>query len=128
MRITIEKITNKAGDKQTIRLVYNYGSQKGVDGKVIHHRKRKHLNQYLYIKPKTKAEEQHNKETLGLVEQIKQKQLSDYTKGQFGLIDIPMLFPETVTPNLIKLTLSIDIDQLTKELAKQGYQLVKANP
>jgi hypothetical protein len=38
------------------------------------------------------------------------KQLSDYTKGQFGLIDIPMLFPETVAPDLIKLALSIDID------------------
>jgi len=67
---------------------------------------------------------------LQLVEQIKEKQLTDYTKGQFGLIDIPtpMLFPERVEPNLIKLALTIDLDHLTKELAKQGYQLVTANP
>jgi dephospho-CoA kinase len=128
MRITIEKYLNKVGDKQTIRFVYWYGSKTDENGKTKHDRKRKHLNQYLYAKPETKAEEQHNKETLKLVEQIKDKQLSDYTKSQFGLIDIPMLFPETVAPDLIKLTLSIDIDQLTKELAKQGYQLVKANP
>jgi hypothetical protein len=71
MKISIEKITNKAGDKQNIRLIYNYGSHADENGKTKHNRKRKHLNQYLYTNPKTKVEEQHNKETLQLVEQIK---------------------------------------------------------
>ncbi|MEI7993409.1 MAG: hypothetical protein WCH01_00765 [Methylococcaceae bacterium] len=61
MKIIIEKRTNKAGDKQNIRLVYYFGSRKGEDGKVIQDRKRKHLSQYLYTPPKTKAEELHNK-------------------------------------------------------------------
>ena len=102
MKITIERITNKAGDKQAIRFVYYYGSQRNGNGKLIHERKRKHLDQYLYTNPQTEFEQQHNKETLLLVEQIKSKQLADYTKGQFGLIDIPVMFPETVKPNLIK--------------------------
>ena len=33
MKITIEKRTNKAGDKQTIRLVYWYGSHTDENGK-----------------------------------------------------------------------------------------------
>jgi len=127
MRITIEKCTNKAGDKQTIRLVYYYGSRKDEAGKLKHDRKSKRLDQYLYTNPKTEFEEQHNKETLQLVEQIKSKQLADYAKGQFGLIDIPVIFPETVKPNLLRLSLTVDLDQLIKELAKRGYQLVEAN-
>lgn len=127
MRITIEKCTNKAGDKQTIRLVYYFGSRRNEAGKLIHNRKHKHLDQFLYTNPKTEFEQQHNKETLLLVEQIKSKQLADYTKGQFGLIDIPVLFPETVKPNLLKVNLTVDLDQLIKELAKRGYQLVETS-
>ena len=36
MKVTIEKITNKAGDKQTIRLVYWYGSKTDENGKTKH--------------------------------------------------------------------------------------------
>ncbi len=82
----------------------------------------------LYATPNTDIEEQHNKETLLLVEQIKEKQLADYAKGHYRLIDTPMTFHESVKPNLIKLNLTIDLDQLIKELAKHGYQVVKANP
>jgi hypothetical protein len=56
MKITIEKRPNKAGDKQSIRLVYYYGSRKGVDGKVIQDRKREQLDLYLFTNPKTKPE------------------------------------------------------------------------
>jgi hypothetical protein len=127
MKITIEKITNKAGDKQSIRLVYYYGSHTNEAGKLVHDRKSKYLNQYLYTNPKTKLEKQHNKETLQLVEQIKSKQLAEYTKGQYGFTDIPIVFPETVKPNLLKVTLTLDLDQLIKELAIHGYQLVETN-
>ena len=124
MKITIEKRPNKAGDKQTIRLVYYYGSRKDETGKLIQDRKREQLDQYLYTNPKTKQEKQHNKETLQLVEAIKSKQLADYAKGQFGLIDIPVMFHETVKPNLLRLNLTVDLDQLIKELSKHGYKLV----
>jgi hypothetical protein len=127
MKIIIERITNKAGDKQAIRLVYYYGSRRNEAGKLIQDRKRKHLDQYLYANPKTEFEEQHNKETLQLVEAIKSKQLADYAKGQFGLIDIPAMFPETIKPNLLKVNITVDLDQLIKELAKHGYQFVEAN-
>ena len=127
MKITIEKRINKTGDKQIIRLVYYYGSYADENGKTKHNRKSKHLDQFLYTNPKTEFEQQHNKETLQLVEQIKSKQLADYAKGQFGLIDIPVMFPETVKPNLLKVTLTLDPDQLIKELAKHGYQLFETN-
>lgn len=128
MKITIEKRINRAGDKQIIRLVYYYGSHTDENGKTKHDRKIKHLDQYLYTNPKTEFEEQHNKETLQLVEQIKSKQLDEYTKGQYGFTDIPVTFPETVKPNLLKVTLTLDLDQLIKELSKHGYQLVETNP
>jgi hypothetical protein len=127
MKITIEKRINKAGDKQNIRLVYYYGSRRNEEGKIKHDRKFKHLDQFLYSNPKTEFEQQHNKETLELVEQIKSKQLADYAKGQFGLIDIPVMFPETVKPNVLKVNLTVDLDQLIKELAKHGYQLVETS-
>jgi|GEM_PF-2169606 len=126
MRITIEKITRKAGDKQSIRLVYNFGSRTDENGKIKHNRKRKHLDQYLHTNPKTKAEKQHNIETMQLVEQIKTKQLAEYTKGQFKLIPAPIVFHETPQPKIVKLTLNLDIDQLAKELSKHGYRIVEA--
>ncbi len=126
MKINIEKVTNKAGDKQNISLVYYYGSQTDENGKTKHIRKRKATGLYLYSALTTELEKRHNDETLQLVEQIKAKQLNEYTKGQHGFTEIPVIFPETVKTNLIKVNLTIDLDQLIKELAKQGYQLVKA--
>lgn len=84
MKITIEKITNKAGDKQTIRLVYWYGSKIDENGKTKHDRKREQLDLYLYSNPATKLEKQHNKETLQLVDQIKSKRISEAASGQHG--------------------------------------------
>jgi len=54
MKITIEKRTNKEGDKQNIRLVYWYGSSTDVNGKTKHNQKLEQLDQYLYTNPKTK--------------------------------------------------------------------------
>ena len=84
MKITIEKITNKAGDKQTIRLVYWYGSKIDENGKTKHDRKREQLDLYLYPNPATKLEKQHNKETLQLVDQIKSKRIAEAASGQHG--------------------------------------------
>jgi len=126
MRINIEKRTTKAGDKQGIRLVYYFGSKINDAGKLVHNRKSKYLDLYLFNNPKTKAEEQHNTETMQLVEQIKAKQLAEYAKGQFKLIPAPIVFHETAQPKTVKLTLNFDIDQLSKELAKHGYQVIEA--
>lgn len=87
MKITIEKRTNKEGDKQTLRLVYWYGSHTDSAGKTKHNRKREQLDQYLYANPKTKPEKQHNKETLQLVEAIKAKRLVEAASGQHGFTD-----------------------------------------
>ena len=87
MKITIEKRINKAGDKQTIRLVYWYGSRTDENGKVKHDRKLEQLDQYLYTNPKTKPEKQHNKETLQLVEAIKSKRIAEAASGQHGFTD-----------------------------------------
>lgn len=84
MKITVEKITNKAGDKQTIRLVYWYGSHVDEKGKLKHDRKREQLDQYLFTLPSSKAEKQHNKETLQLIESIKAKRLTEFTTAQHG--------------------------------------------
>jgi integrase len=87
MKITVEKITNKVGDKQTVRLVYWYGSRTNTEGKVVHDRKREQLSQYLYTRPITKPEKQHNKETLQLIEQIKSKRIAEAASGQHGFTD-----------------------------------------
>ncbi|MEI6068613.1 MAG: hypothetical protein WCP96_14820 [Methylococcaceae bacterium] len=87
MKVTIEKRTNKEGDKQSIRLIYWYGSHTDENGKTKHDRKREQLDQYLYTKPSTKMEKQHNKETLQLVEQIKSKRIAEAASGQHGFTD-----------------------------------------
>jgi integrase len=87
MKITIEKSTNKAGDKQSIRLVYWYGSSTNASGKLVHDRKREQLDLYLYAEPKTKVEKQHNKETMQLVESIKAKRIAEAASGQHGFTD-----------------------------------------
>lgn len=87
MKITIEKRTNKEGDKQSVRLVYWYGSHTNSDGKLIHNRKREQLDQYLYANPKTKIEKQHNKEMLQLIESIRAKRMVEAASGQHGFTD-----------------------------------------
>ena len=84
MKITIEKRANKAGDKQSIRLVYWYNSRRNDAGKVEHDRRNEPLNLYLHTTPSTKFEKQHNKETLQLVEQIKSKRIAEAATGQHG--------------------------------------------
>lgn len=84
MKITIEKRTNKDGDKQSVRLIYWYGSKIDENGKTKHDRKREQLDLFLHPNPTTKLEKQHNKETLQLVEQIKSKRIAEAATGQHG--------------------------------------------
>ena len=84
MKITTEKRLNAKGDKQAIRLVYWYGSYVDADGKIKHDRKLEQLDLYLFPKPASKFEKQHNKETLQLVEQIKSKRITEEATGQHG--------------------------------------------
>jgi integrase len=84
MKITIEKRTNKEGDKQSVRLIYWYGSKIDENGKTKHDRKREQLDLFLHPNPTTKLEKQHNKETLQLVEQIKSKRIAEAATGQHG--------------------------------------------
>lgn len=81
MKITIEKRTNKAGDKQTIRLVSWLGSSTDDTGKVKHDRKREQLDQFLYSNP------QNKKETMQLVEQIRAKRITEDATGKHGFAD-----------------------------------------
>ncbi len=87
MKVTIEKITNKAGDKQTVRLVYWYGSRTDENGKIKHDRRREQLDLFLHVYPASKPEKQHNKETLQLAEQIKAKRIAEAASGQHGFTD-----------------------------------------
>ena len=127
MKITIERHKGSKG-KDTLRLVYYYGSSTNPDsGKETQDKKREALDLFLFTTPNTKAEKQHNKETLLLAESIKAKRIVDYAKGRFGLIEIPVTFPETAKPNLLKVNLTVNLDQLIKELAKHGYQVINTN-
>jgi integrase len=87
VKITIEKRINKDGDKQSIRLVYWYGSRTDENGKTTHDRNREQLDLFLHAHPTTKPEKQHNKETLQLVEQIKAKRIAEAASGQHGFTD-----------------------------------------
>lgn len=87
MKITLEKRANKEGNKQSLRLVYYYGSFTDEHGKLKHNRKREQLDLYLYANPQSKPEKQHNKETLQLVEAIKAKRIAEAASGQHGFTD-----------------------------------------
>ena len=91
MKITVEKRLNKAGDKQSIRLVYWYGSYTNTDGKLKHNRKIEQLDVFLYATPKTSVEKQHNKEITNLVENIRAKRITEAATGQHGFTDLAKL-------------------------------------
>ncbi len=65
MKISIEK-RKAAGGKLSVRLAYYYGYTKSAEGKITHQRKFEKLDLFLYEKPKTPIEKQHNKDTLKL--------------------------------------------------------------
>ena len=86
MKITIEKRKAKGG-KENLRLVFYYGYTKGNDGKITHHRKRETLDLFLYEKPRTAIEKQHNKDTQKLAEAIRAKRTVEAESGKHGFRD-----------------------------------------
>jgi len=86
MKVSIEKRAI-AGNKQSLRLVYYYGSTTDANGKVVHQRKRETLDLFLYIKPKTPLEKQHNKEAEQLAEAIRAKRVVEAQSGKHGFND-----------------------------------------
>lgn len=84
MKVTVEKRVNKAGDKQSVRLVYWHGSRVDANGKIKHNRTLEPLDQFLYVDPKNKLEKQHNKEALQLIEAIRAKRISEFAASTHG--------------------------------------------
>jgi len=81
VKIIIEK-RKSTGGKLTLRLVYYYGHKVDGSGKVKHIRDREKLDLFLYEKPRTSTERQHNKEVQQLAEAIKAKRLVEHQSGK----------------------------------------------
>ena len=86
MKISIEK-RKAANSKLSIRLSYYYGYFKNDEGKITHQRKYEKLDLFLYEKPKTPIEKQHNKDTLKLAETIHAKRVLEAESGKHGFQD-----------------------------------------
>lgn len=86
MKISIERRPPNKQGKQSLRLVYQFGSSIDPEtGKRIHQRRREHLDLYLFQKPKTPDQRQHNKNVLKLTEAIKAKELLRVQSENRGL-------------------------------------------
>ncbi|MGZ8191619.1 MAG: hypothetical protein ACXWTS_10385 [Methylococcaceae bacterium] len=86
MKITIEQRAMRGG-KKSLRLVYYYGYTKDETGKIKHQRKIENLDLFIYEKPRTPEEKQHNKEALRLAEAIKSKRIVEAQSGKHGFSD-----------------------------------------
>ncbi|MBE3670455.1 integrase [Vibrio navarrensis] len=87
MKIFIEKRTLKADGTRTLRLIYDHGYTTKSNGS--RQRKREHevLDLFIYDKPKTPAQRQHNKEHMLLAETIKSKRLVEWQSQKHGFED-----------------------------------------
>ncbi|WP_029999792.1 site-specific integrase [Vibrio parahaemolyticus] len=87
MKIFIEKRALKADGTRTLRLIYDYGSTTKSNGS--RQRKREHevLDLFVYDKPKTPTQRQHNKEHILLAETIKSKRLVEWQSQKHGFED-----------------------------------------
>lgn len=83
MKVSIEKRKVKGG-KVNLRLVYYYGSTTDKNGKTIKHREIETLKLFLYEKPRTPIERQHNKDTQKLADTIKAKRIVEHESGKHG--------------------------------------------
>ena len=83
MKITISKRKGKVG-RLNLWLEFYHGYTKTSEGKIKHQREYENLNGFLYAKPKTPAEKQHNKQSLQLAEAIRAKRVVEVQHGQHG--------------------------------------------
>lgn len=87
MKISIQ---TREADKQgcrAIRLVYYHGSTTGQDGVREQKRSYEPLNLFVYDKPRTPAEREHNKTVLKKAEAIRAKRLLERESARHGLSD-----------------------------------------
>ncbi|MBS9866068.1 site-specific integrase [Vibrio alginolyticus] len=87
MKIFIEKRALKANGTRTLRLIYDHGYTTKSNGS--RQRKREHevLDLFVYDKPKTPTQRQHNKEHILLAETIKSKRLVEWQSQKHGFED-----------------------------------------
>ena len=83
MKVSIEKRKVKGG-KVNLRLVYYHGSTTDKNGKTTKHRDIETLDLYLYEKPRSSIERQHNKDTQKLADTIKAKRIVEHESGKHG--------------------------------------------
>jgi len=83
MKITISKRKGKA-DRLNLWLEFYHGYTKTTEGKIKHQREYENLNGFLYAKPQTPAEKNHNKQSLQLAEAIRAKRVVEAQNGQHG--------------------------------------------
>lgn len=83
MKITIEKKPVNSKGQRFLMLTRHYGTTTTKAGKVQKIRKREALNLFVYASPNTRAETQHNKETLLLTEQIMAEKIASFAKDRY---------------------------------------------
>ncbi|WP_418139578.1 site-specific integrase [Oceanimonas smirnovii] len=86
MKISIETRKADKRGRRSLRLVWYGGSY--VDPETKKRKKKRHyepLDYYVYAKPRTPAERQHNNETYRKAEAISVKRLHDYLTGKYCL-------------------------------------------
>lgn len=86
MKISLEKRALSDG-KKSLRLSYYYGYSKDADGKIKHQRKYEKLDLFIYDKPKSPEEKNHNKEALRLAEAIRSKRVVEAQSNKHGFAD-----------------------------------------
>ncbi len=92
MKISIEKREPDKQGKQSLRLVYYFGASIDPEtGKRVRHRRREPIDLYVFHKPKTPQQRQHNKENMRMAEAIKAKRLLESQSGKHGLDDATKL-------------------------------------
>lgn len=67
-----------------MRLVYYFGSRTDSNGKVTHQRKIETLDLFLYAKPTTSIEREHNREVNKQAESIEAKRTVEHFSGKHG--------------------------------------------
>lgn len=84
MEIHLRQRTSKKTGRITLYLEFYNGYTKLPNGKIKHDREYEYLDYFLYEKPKTPAEKQHNKENLKSAEAVKAQKILEVQNGTYG--------------------------------------------